>query len=230
MGCGSGIVTTELAKCFPSAEIVGVDLAAVSRSSSTPENITFLQGDFFRLADNGTLKEEEFDFIFSRLLVAGMVEWQSYACTVKRLLKHGGWAEMQDLSWHLYDREGCSIDDTSPFVLAIQRLSLKKGLDPFCGERLAEYLRSAGLQAVGELNYPWTWTTWSSRPEADLLAAHERSEQQVAVREFLLDKLNEENSIYTSEEMEFLKEDNRLSIERTKEGVHCLFGIAYGQK
>ncbi|GIJ90951.1 hypothetical protein Asppvi_009916 [Aspergillus pseudoviridinutans] len=230
VGCRSGVVTTHLAKCFPSAEVVGVDLAAPIDLSTKPDNVTYLQGDFFHLVESGVLKEGDFDFIFSRMLVVGMVDWPRYASTVSRLLKQGGWVEMQDLSWHLYDHNECSIDDAFPFVLAIQNLLLRKGLDPFCGEHLAEYMRSAGLRAVDQKIYPWAWTYWKNRPETRLIAEHSRSEEHIAVQNFLLEKLNNGVGAYTSEEIRTLKEENQTSAEKIREGMHYIFGVAYGQK
>lgn len=214
MGCGSGVVTTNLAKRFPSAEVVGIDLEATIDLSTKPKNVTYLQGDFFHLVESGALKEGDFDFIFSRMLVVGMIDWQRYTSSVSRLLKQGGWAEVQDLSWHLYDHNGGSVDEDFPYVLAIQNLLSKKGLDPFCGERLAEYMISGGLRAVDQKYYPWAWSSWKDRPETELLAAHNRSEQQIVVRDFLLEKLNNGVGAYTSEEIRTLKEDNRASAEK----------------
>lgn len=230
MGCGSGIVTTNLAKCFPSAEVLGIDLAAPNDLATKPNNVTYLQGDFFQLVESGALKEGDFDFIFSRMLVVGMTDWQRYASSVRRLLKQGGWAEMQDLSWHVCDHNGHPVDDDFPYVVAVQKMLSRKGLDPFCGEHLAEYMRSAGLRAVDQTNYPWAWSSWKARPETELIAAHNRSEQQLVVRDFLLDKLNSGVEAYTSEEIRTLKEDNQASAEKIREGTHCVYGVAYGQK
>jgi ubiquinone/menaquinone biosynthesis C-methylase UbiE len=175
IGCGSGIATLELAKCFPSAQVVGVDLAPVVELESLPPNVSFIQGAFTDLVETGVLKENDFDYVFQKMLVMSVVDWQKHTNAAVRLLKPGGSLEMQDLSWHVYDRNGELIDVRYSHIRAIQSVSLEKGLDPFCGQHLAEYMREAGLPRVSCREYPFAWACWSERPETEFIAAHQQS-------------------------------------------------------
>jgi ubiquinone/menaquinone biosynthesis C-methylase UbiE len=98
VGCGSGIATLELAKCFPSAQVVGVDLAPVVELESLPPNVSFIQGAFTDLVETGVLQKNDFDYVFQRMLVMSVVDWQKHTNAAVRLLKPGGSLEMQDLS------------------------------------------------------------------------------------------------------------------------------------
>jgi len=66
IGCGSGVVTLELGRRFPSATIIGVDQAPIAgiHSRDLP-NVQFIQGVFHDLVADGTLKPQDFDFVFS---------------------------------------------------------------------------------------------------------------------------------------------------------------------
>lgn len=165
----------ELAKCFPSAQVVGVDLAPVVELESLPPNVSFIQGAFTDLVETGVLKENDFDYVFQKMLVMSVVDWQKHTNAAVRLLKPGGSLEMQDLSWHVYDRNGELIDGRYSHIRAIQSVSLEKGLDPFCGQHLAEYMREAGLPRVSCREYPFAWACWSERPETEFIAAHQQS-------------------------------------------------------
>ncbi|KAF2720353.1 hypothetical protein K431DRAFT_304355 [Polychaeton citri CBS 116435] len=45
IGCGTGIITTWLARQYPDAEVVGVDISAVPGIHKKPPNVTYLQGN-----------------------------------------------------------------------------------------------------------------------------------------------------------------------------------------
>lgn len=49
VGCGTGIVTCELARRFPSASVIGIDASRVPISKDTPANVMFIQGDIHEL-------------------------------------------------------------------------------------------------------------------------------------------------------------------------------------
>ena len=164
------------------------------------------------------------------MLVMGVVDWQSHTDAVVRLLKPGSWLEMQDLSWHVYDRNEMQVDDRYPYIRAIQAASEAKWLDPFCGEHLDAYMRSAGLRSIEFKRYPFAWAHWKERPETDLIAAHEGSPRQVEVRNSLLEKLLGGSGMYTREDIEEFKRQNDVSYEQAEEGIHKVYGVAFGQK
>lgn len=230
IGCGSGIATLELAKRFPSAQVVGVDLAPVIELSYLPSNVLFMQGTFIDLVKDGKLQENDFDYVFQRMLVMGVVDWTKHISTAVRLLKPGGWLELQDLSWHVYDQNGQLIDHRYSHILAIQKASLEKGLDPFCGEHLAKCIRNAGLRQISSEKFPFAWTYWSERPETELIAAHQQSAAHSEVRNALLEKLLGSTGTYSQHAIEEFKQETAVSYDQADEGVHFVYGVALGQK
>ena len=55
--------------------------------------------------------ERLFDYVFSRLLILGMSDWQNFIRKKYLLLKPGGWAEVHDLAWDWYDPDGSVVSD-----------------------------------------------------------------------------------------------------------------------
>jgi len=229
IGCGSGIVTLELGRLFPAASIIGIDQAPIvgSRSKKSP-NVQFIQGVFHDLVAHGTLKPQDFDFVFSRMLVMSVVDWQLYVSTASSLLKPGGWLELQELSWRLRDREEEAIDTRYDYLIAIQETCVEKGLDPFAGEHLTQYMEQARLVGVEYRKFPWLWSDWDEWPQGYLLAMHQRSEAHIAVQQSMLDVLLAEK--YDSNQLSRFKKELRQSAGEAEMGVHYTYGVSFGQK
>lgn len=93
IGCGTGIVTNEIATAFPRAEVYGLDLSPVPNVREKLPNIEYVQGNVMELSDSKTrdprFENGSFDLIFSRLLIAGMTDWKSYVERCVALTKPG---------------------------------------------------------------------------------------------------------------------------------------------
>lgn len=93
IGCGTGIITHELASLYPSAEVYGVDLSPVPNIREKLPNITYIEGNINELADgpnrDPSFEAGSFDYIFSRFLVLGMTGWKGYVERCTSLLKPG---------------------------------------------------------------------------------------------------------------------------------------------
>ena len=110
IGCGTGITTITIARRFPEAEVIGVDINPVPAMPNTPSNVTFIQG---RVEDiitrlnsdqqsegqdaafpSHTFREASFDYIFARLLTCVISTWPELISACVSLLTPGGWLEM----------------------------------------------------------------------------------------------------------------------------------------
>lgn len=175
VGCGTGTMTRLLGRTWPSAQtIVGIDLSPVhsGNEDATPHNVSFLQGDFHTLArEHPTLTQGNFDYIFSRMLVAGMTDWPGYIAQAKALLAPGGYLELQDLDLTMFDGDGQKI--TNP-VREEQELILdrERGLDCRVGRKLEGYVRDAGFEDVQTTKYRWMYGGWEGHPETAALARY----------------------------------------------------------
>ncbi|KAL6703576.1 hypothetical protein ACN47E_009521 [Coniothyrium glycines] len=97
IGCGTGAVTNEMGLTFPTAKVYGIDLSPVPQVRPKLPNIEYVQGNVMEIKHD-SFATGSFDFIYSRLLVLGMSNWQGYVERCVSLLKPGGWIEMHDLS------------------------------------------------------------------------------------------------------------------------------------
>jgi SAM-dependent methyltransferase len=111
IGCGTGVTTVTIARKFPEAEVIGVDINPVSAIPDKPKNVTFIQGrveDIMASVTSGqpfqghdasfssdTFGEASFDYVFARLLTCVISTWPELISTCVSLLRPGGWLEMQ---------------------------------------------------------------------------------------------------------------------------------------
>ena len=78
IGCGTGIVTRELGRLYPSATVIGINVTPVPESIETPKNVVYIQGGFYELLQSDERLGEYFvnfcillicDFVLQCLLL-----------------------------------------------------------------------------------------------------------------------------------------------------------------
>ncbi|KAG8919177.1 hypothetical protein FRC00_011656, partial [Tulasnella sp. 408] len=89
IGTGSGKWVTDMAKEFPHAEVVGLDLAPVNLSSEAPPNCRFIVGDCNTWLDDPSF-ESAFDMIHARCLITGVFDYRKLIQQIWKSLKPGG--------------------------------------------------------------------------------------------------------------------------------------------
>ncbi|KAF4435881.1 hypothetical protein F53441_13389 [Fusarium austroafricanum] len=97
VGTGTGIWAIDMADKFPSAEVVGVDIAP-TQPSWTPPNLKF-QIDDVQL--DWTFEPNSFDFIHVRYMHGAIDDWQKLYRQIFRALKPGGWFQQIEPNIHL---------------------------------------------------------------------------------------------------------------------------------
>ena len=174
IGCGTGIITRHLGQKYSAAQVYGIDLSPVPKTSGlNPTNVTYIQGDVRQLLHTDPrLALGTADFAFNRLLVLGMTDWPGYVRDVALLLKPGGWAEMQDyaLEWYLHGQP-CP---QSSWLGALAKAAAVKGWDLHCGRNIGGYMQAAGLVDVQLREYRVPFGTWAvkERPETRRIGEH----------------------------------------------------------
>ncbi|KAK2051198.1 methyltransferase domain-containing protein [Colletotrichum caudatum] len=158
IGCGTGIFTVQLARLFPSAEVIGVDLSPVpaGRHGDAP-NARFLLGSVADLLGRGELAAGSFDYVFQRLTILGIVGWEAHLRdVVAPLLAPGGVVELQEYdSMPRAGEVGCAgaayeteLGDRWEWFRTWIEDTMDIGLDLRVGRRMAELLAGAGIDVV----------------------------------------------------------------------------------
>lgn len=116
VGCGTGRTTAQLAEKYPDAQVIGIDLSPVPAIRPKPKNVVYIQGDVREMIKAG--KEPfvpgAFDYVFGRLLVAGMTDWKGYFEQIRTILAPGGWFEVQEPELGFRDAHGISFENEIP--------------------------------------------------------------------------------------------------------------------
>lgn len=160
IGCGTGIFTALVARLFPSAEVIGVDLSPVpkERHGNVP-NVRFLLGSVADLLQRGELEAGSFDYVFERLTILGIVDWETHLKdVVSSLLAPGGCVEIQEYdSMIRAGKKGC-LDAAYGTELGPRwewfRLWIEDtkdiGLDLRAGLHMGQLFSTVGLETVGQ--------------------------------------------------------------------------------
>ena len=150
LGCGSGIISSELAKITYPGEVIGIDLsesmlkqACWLKDSQGITNLNFQLGDAYQLK----FPDNYFDFVYSRLLFQHLIEPVKVLKNIYRILKPGGMLYILDVD----DRWFTLYPEPKSFASLYQKLtSLQKsqGGDPYIGRKLGSYVHQAGFNQV----------------------------------------------------------------------------------
>ncbi|KAG8920211.1 hypothetical protein FRC00_010330, partial [Tulasnella sp. 408] len=104
IGAGSGAWAIDMAKAFPDAEVVGMDLVPVKSSSIPPSNCRFEVGnadtDLAQMYD-----AQSFNVIHARSMMQGIKDLPSFFQNVWRMLRPGGVFINMDGRLTTYDEE-----------------------------------------------------------------------------------------------------------------------------
>lgn len=90
IGTGSGIWAIEMGDLFPSAEVIGTDIAPVQPDWVAP-NVQFFIED---AEDTWTFSHDNFDFVFSREMSFSIRNWPRFFSQAWAALKPDGWVEL----------------------------------------------------------------------------------------------------------------------------------------
>lgn len=225
IGCGTGVMTVELAKAYPDAEVIGLDLSPVPERHEKLPNLTYIQGDVRELAKGGDerIAKGTFDYVFHRLLVLGMTDWPSYVATVASLLRPGGYAELQEI-----DLIGLSTSEREWFHEWIIEDSSAMGLDIQIAGKLSALMKDAGLEDVTEKIYKIPLARESSMPNAALVRNRNENSRKSTLRAVLERVCGPRRS---KEELERILEavDRRVEKERKPRDHRKMYAVV-GQK
>lgn len=162
IGCGvNADMTIFLAKQYPDAVVYGVDLSPINIPEDCPANVRFVTGNVYDLVE----KHDDFpaasiDYIYSRLIISGVKDWDAHAKKVCPLLRPGGWIELHDLcrlDW--FNNQDEVISSNWEWIKAFKTLFAERNFD-FTGMlRVTDILQKEGLESAQQKRYRMPWST-----------------------------------------------------------------------
>jgi ubiquinone/menaquinone biosynthesis C-methylase UbiE len=149
VACGTGRWARDLARRFPSANVVGFDLsrtlldASLAEDTDTmPENCTFIAGDALQPF---AFPDGVFSFVMARACSSFIPteQWPLVVGQMARVTHPGGWVEVRDFG---------QVRSTNAALNALTQrfttLAQARGIHPGSGAFLQQYLAQAGLRDV----------------------------------------------------------------------------------
>lgn len=152
VGSGLGVLTREVARRFPDAQVTGIELAesqlAQAKVHSLP-NLEFVQGNATQLP----FDEAIFEFVYCRWVLEHLSNPTAALTEILRVLKPGGrfFIDEVDVSSQRYDPRAPAFDLAWQ---AVTRLQEKLGGDNLFGSKLPRLLMSAGFTEVEAIAEP----------------------------------------------------------------------------
>lgn len=144
VGCGTGRWVIEMARTFPGAQVVGLDIEPPPQSAQAlPSSTRFVQAN---LLDGLPFADRSFDFTHQRLLVLAIpaAHWPLVVGELVRVTRPGGFVELLE-GGDVFLNPGPA---TQRFLAWWREASRARGFDTSLMERLGRLLLDAHLRDV----------------------------------------------------------------------------------
>ncbi|ORY96693.1 S-adenosyl-L-methionine-dependent methyltransferase [Syncephalastrum racemosum] len=145
-GCGPGTWSMEMSETYPQSKFHGIDVAEVFPQQIKPKNCNFKLVDL--TAPPLPYADDTFDYIHQRLLFAALGDqhWDSLIPELHRLVKPGGWVEMQETD-DVVVNAGPSTHLCMEHIFEIAR---GRGANTAVGRSLKSRIADAGFVNISE--------------------------------------------------------------------------------
>ncbi|QGI87263.1 hypothetical protein CEK25_002219 [Fusarium fujikuroi] len=224
LGCGTGIWSIEMAEEFPSAEVIGTDVAP-TQPDWVPPNCHFEVDDIER---EWTWKEDSFDFVYARDLLLAIRDWPAL---IDQTYTGGGWVEFQAIVGVL----GCD-DDSIPedsylrkFSTMMEQGSAKFGASLTDPMRWKGWLEERGYQNVTERVFKLPFNPWPKDPRMKLLGAWEM-ENLLSGLEAMVTRMFQKGLGWTDAEVTVVLAFLRKEIKNLRMHGYWPYYVVYAQK
>ncbi|KAM0150370.1 hypothetical protein ACHAPG_008886 [Botrytis cinerea] len=222
----SGIWSVDFADAYPSAEVLGIDIAPI-QPRWAPPNCQFQVDD---ITQPWTWKKDTFDFVFARDLLFSVRNWPDLISQCYDHIKPGGWVEFQSIHGVL----GCD-DDTLPpgskfreYDKHIRAAAVAFGTPLEDPASFKKWLEEAGFEAVVEKKYKIPSNPWPKDPRLKLIGAFEQENFMTGL---------EGMSLRTLDKLGWSLEDSKLFLGEVKKEIknrrkhpYYPFYVVYGRK
>ncbi|PNY26388.1 Uncharacterized protein TCAP_03682 [Tolypocladium capitatum] len=172
IGCGTGIWAVDMADEYPSAQVVGVDIAP-TQPDWVPPNCSFELDD---IEQPWTWKEGTADFIFGRDLVLSVRDFPRLIDQCYNHLKPGGWLELQCMAGLLRCDDGTMPKDSAYFRMGeyVHLACNRFGTPVDDPQRLKGWMQDRGFEAVVEEMHKLPLSPWPADKRLKLVGMWEQ--------------------------------------------------------
>ena len=162
VGCGTGRWSHEIATAYPRTSVIGLDLEDVSRTTSTPLNAHFQQGNVLNGLPFAT---QQFSYVHQRLLVAGIpvAQWPFVMENSDESLREGDGVKLVEMGTRFHHCWTCNP--------AISRMVCRnpvrhRGIDASNAAQIGAFLHDASFLNVKTKTDVIPVGSWGGRDSA----------------------------------------------------------------
>ncbi|TDZ16151.1 Secondary metabolism regulator LAE1 [Colletotrichum orbiculare MAFF 240422] len=143
VGTGTGIWAIDMGDEYPEASVVGIDLSPI-QPDFIPSNVRFLVDD---AEADWVYPDGNFDYVHLRNMAPSIRNWPALFAEAYRVLKPGGWIELQEMRWAYGCDDGTMRPDYAPvqMVSNIKEALARLDVDMYAAERYPEHAAAAGF-------------------------------------------------------------------------------------
>ena len=148
VGCGSGIITSTLAKKYNHISITGIDLSKKRFNDELTKhheikNLSFIQGN----AEKMPFNSNHFSIVFIRFLLEYSKSPLTIIKEMCRITKKNGFIILQDLDAQLLTHYPKNDSLQKRLDIILNHLA-KSGFDPYIGRKLFHYAKEASINCI----------------------------------------------------------------------------------
>ncbi|KAK4138819.1 S-adenosyl-L-methionine-dependent methyltransferase [Trichocladium antarcticum] len=227
LGCGTGIWTIDTADAYPSANVVGVDIAP-TQPEWVPPNCRFELDD---IEQDWTWTENEFDFVFARDLILSIRDWPRLLEQTYDHLKPGGWVEFHSVTGVVRCDDGSLPADNAMrrFGQALHDSTQTFGTPIDDPTRWKGWFTDRGFEDVTEVVYKMPISPWPKDQRLKLVGAFEM-ENLLYGLSGMVTRLFVKGLGWTPEQVQVFLMEVRREIQNRD--IHCYwpYYVVYGRK
>ncbi|KAK4182903.1 S-adenosyl-L-methionine-dependent methyltransferase [Podospora australis] len=158
LGTGSGIWAIDIADQFPSASVIGVDIAA-TQPDVVPSNLVFEIDD---IENDWLWGSNTFDFIHARELIMAIRDWPRLFSQAYNALKPGGWIQL-GASVPEFQADDGTLPADSAYIETGEiffEMSAKIGVSGKEPKKWVQYLQEAGYEEITQKIFKIPTNPW----------------------------------------------------------------------
>ncbi|KAK5309204.1 hypothetical protein LTR70_010517 [Exophiala xenobiotica] len=219
VGTGTGIWAMDMGDVFPSAEVIGTDIAPV-QPTWVPPNVQFVVED---AEDDWTFTPGTFNLVFGRELFMAIRDWPRFMSQAHTALKPGGWLELSAS----YPRTHCddgSLDlKTSFYAQSVEiyyEIAAAMGTSLEAPRSWAQQMRDAGFVDVRERIFKMPMGPWAKDKRLKSIGVFELAQLNAGYEGYLLrgwtQALNR-----AADDLRILISEGRLEVNNPRHHTYC---------